>query len=678
MTERNLSARQRDALAREAREAFFGSPHGNALSAAMLAEPILASWRRSRAAAVPREGVSGDGRLPPRDLPLSEMRERNGHLLGHARGAMGDLAGQIGDSGCIVILSDAAANVLEIQGDPEFGRAAAYAGLRLGAAWREDLRGTNAIGVALHEAAPAEIVGSEHYLDCCAFLTCAAAPIRDAQGRIMGALAIAGHVLAHQEHTASLVRMGTRLIERRLFEVECADAWLVGLSARPEELSTLQEGLLAFSHEGRLQAADATAARQLAIPPARLSQLEFEMLFHESFDRLAAHLPGRSHGPLGLTRHDTSRWLARVVPPRGQRHDPDPPPLRPSHARRGRRVEAGAGQTLTLDDFTDTDPRMRAATERAARVAGKDIPLMILGESGVGKERFARACHLGGPRRDKPFVAVNCAAIPETLIESELFGYAPGAFTGARRDGHKGRIEQASGGTLFLDEIGDMPLALQTRLLRVLQERQVEPLGAAGPIPVDLAVVCATHSDLQAAVRVGQFRADLYFRIAGLIVTLPSLRERTDLAQLIREVIDDESGAPGQIAIADAALDALMRHRWPGNIRELVNTIRLALALLDARERCIGLHHLQESIVGELAGAAADADGPHAAPAAPAAAGAAGEPAAPLEAGVPSLKRLECEAIQACLDACGGNVSQAARQLGISRNTLYRKLGRCL
>ncbi|MCB1955452.1 MAG: sigma-54-dependent Fis family transcriptional regulator [Rhodocyclaceae bacterium] len=673
MTEPTKSARQRDALARKAREAFFESIQGDPASDAALAEHILASWRRSRAARVPTGFVPGDGHPADRGMPVSEMRERNGHLLGHARGAMGDLAGHIGGSGSIVILADASANVLEIQGDPGFARAADYAGLRIGATWREDLRGTNAIGVALQQAAPVEIVGSEHYLDNCAFLTCAAAPIRDAQARVMGVLAIAGHVLPHQEHTVSLVRMGTRLIERRLFEVECADAWLVGLSDRSENLGTLHEGLLAFAADGRLEAADATAARHLSIPLAHRGDLDFGMLFDEPFDRLYRPAAVESRSPLHLARRDGSRWPARVVPPRGapelaasmEDEAASPVLLR-------RRAPEAPAPVVTLARFTDADPRLKSAAERAARVVGKPIPLLILGESGVGKERFARACHLSGPRHGMPFVPVNCAAIPETLIESELFGYAPGAFTGARREGFKGRIEQAHGGTLFLDEIGDMPLALQTRLLRVLQERQIEPLGALRPVPVDLSVVCATHCDLQVAVKAGRFRADLYFRIAGLIVTLPSLRERADLSALIREVIDEESGLPGEVAVSSQAHAALLRHAWPGNIRELVNTVRVALALLDPHERRIDLHHLHESFAPQPDGSPEAAEPlPVGDPAPLPAADPAGTGADPV-----SLRRLERQTIEQCLEECGGNVSRAARRLGISRNTLYRKLGR--
>jgi len=172
-------------------------------------------------------------------------------------------------------------------------------------------------------------------------------------------------------------------------------------------------------------------------------------------------------------------------------------------------------------------------------VAGKGIPLLVLGASGVGKEMFARALHASSTRAARPFVAVNCAALPEHLIEAELFGYVPGAFTGAARGGSVGRLREAHGGTLFLDEIGDMPLALQTRLLRVLQDRQVIPLGSGTAHPVDFELVCATHCDLRAAVAAGRFRADLYYRINGLAVQLPALRERSDFEALTQRLLDE-------------------------------------------------------------------------------------------------------------------------------------------
>ena len=219
------------------------------------------------------------------------------------------------------------------------------------------------------------------------------------------------------------------------------------------------------------------------------------------------------------------------------------------------------------------DVRWRNVADKVRRVLGKPIALLIQGESGVGKELFARAAHDSGPRRGKPFVAINCAAVPENLIEAELFGYAPGAFTGARRDGSPGRLREAQGGTLFLDEVGDMPLAMQARLLRVLQERQVCPLGGGQSVAVDFFLICATHCKLREATELGRFRSDLYYRINGLTVQLPPLRERSDFAVLSQRLLCDLN-PQRRIHVAPELLVRLSAYTWPGNLRQYANALR--------------------------------------------------------------------------------------------------------
>jgi sigma-54 dependent transcriptional regulator, acetoin dehydrogenase operon transcriptional activator AcoR len=287
---------------------------------------------------------------------------------------------------------------------------------------------------------------------------------------------------------------------------------------------------------------------------------------------------------------------------------------------------------------------------------GKRIPILIGGETGAGKEMLARAIHQDSPRGDGPFVAVNCASLPETLIESELFGYAQGAFTGAARRGAVGKIVQANGGTLFLDEIGDMPLALQSRLLRVLQERVVEPLGAARAVPVDFVLICASNRKLRDLVALGEFREDLYYRVNGLAVTLPPLRERTDLRAVVRNILRTECFDGRVTSVDDTVLGLFERHRWPGNFRQLSNVLRTASAMLDGHEHRIGIEHLPRDFVDELD----DADDT-------------AEAGSPLAADV-SLADIEASAVSAALQAHDGNVSAAARALGVSRTTVYRKM----
>jgi len=306
-----------------------------------------------------------------------------------------------------------------------------------------------------------------------------------------------------------------------------------------------------------------------------------------------------------------------------------------------------------LGRLASGDTRVRRAIDRAHCVLNKPIPLLIQGESGVGKDMFAKAFHASSARSEGPFVALNCAAIPEHLIESELFGYEGGAFTGARREGAVGKFVQASGGTLFLDEIGDMPLSLQVRLLRVLQERVVLPLGGMQALPVDVSLICATHHQLQAAVAEGRFREDLYFRINGLTVTLPPLRERTDVIELADMMLAECAPRRG-LRLSQEVRALFLRHPWPGNLRQLHNVIRVAVALLDDDARTITLDHLSEEIV-ETAGDTVA--GPRS-----------------LSAQGADLRAMTRSAIDQALESTGGNVSAAARLLGISRNTLYRRM----
>jgi transcriptional regulator with PAS, ATPase and Fis domain len=364
------------------------------------------------------------------------------------------------------------------------------------------------------------------------------------------------------------------------------------------------------------------------------------------------------------------------------------------------------------------DPQIELVAQKLRRVIDRDIPLLILGETGTGKELVARAVHQDSLRARQAFVAVNCASIPESLIEAELFGYEDGAFTGARRKGAPGRIVQANGGTLFLDEIGDMPQALQARLLRVLQERSVTPLGSAKTIAVDIAVIGATHRNLREMINRHEFREDLYYRLNGLALRLPPLRERSDLEVVARRIVLAHRPTDPP-AISPQVMDLFRRYSWPGNIRQLANVLRTA-AVMSAGERSITTVHLSDDFLEEARsqaqagtappnrpGIAAMADtvmpasmaaaGPasRAAPAgwppgfdsaagghqhAPGAADALGERAArhalpPAEA-VPArtLEEAETELIRSTLQALGGNISAASKQLGISRNTIYRKL----
>jgi DNA-binding NtrC family response regulator len=312
-------------------------------------------------------------------------------------------------------------------------------------------------------------------------------------------------------------------------------------------------------------------------------------------------------------------------------------------------AESYAGETG--DTIIGESPRMLNAFKTIARVARSNATVLIRGESGTGKELIARKIHERSARSKAPFVAVNCAAIPEPLLESELFGHEKGAFTGAlgRR---VGRFERATGGTVFLDEIGDMSLPLQAKILRALQEREIERVGGNGPVPVDVRLIAATHRDLEQEVRAGRFREDLYYRLAVVVVQLPPLRERgEDLRLLIEHYLTRyarEYRKPVR-AVSREALQILSSHSWPGNVRQLRNVLESAVLLADA-EVLLPLHLPMELLTREEM--------------------------SPVQEPVPmmTLSELERKHIQRVLNASGGQMNVAAEILGIHRNTLRRKL----
>jgi sigma-54 dependent transcriptional regulator, acetoin dehydrogenase operon transcriptional activator AcoR len=612
------------------------------LADGLLDGTLYESWQRSRG-----YGLAPDGRTPgaphASGAQLARALERRRTFVAHAWPVMEFLSEQIADSQSIVVLADSQGMLLQALGDADFADKAARVALRPGAIWHEQWRGTNAVGTALAAARPVVVHGGEHYLERNAFLTCAAAPIIDPSGVLLGVLDISGDRRGYHRHTLGLVRSAARMVEHQLFQTRHGSGLFLRLHTRPEGIGTVTEGLVALSEDGWIVGANPAALAVLGLTRSDIGSARIERVLALEWPAL---LRERGRAPRAVTRADGSTlWLRLEGAPAAAPAFQAPP--KPADA---------------LAALDTGDAAMQAVTTRARRVLDKPIALLLQAESGAGKELFARACHASGPRAAAPFVAVNCAALPETLIEAELFGYRPGAFTGAARDGAPGRIREASGGTLFLDEIGDMPLAMQARLLRVLQERQVVPLGGGKPVDVDFQLICATHRKLREEVDAGRFREDLYYRINGLALQLPPLRERGDLPALVAAILR-ELAPRRELQVAPALMAAFARYRWPGNLRQLSNVLRTACALLGDDEGPIDFEHLPEDVAEELAAAppAARDDGPPAA-----------RDDGPAAEGELRLQAERC--VKQAVEACRGNLSEAARRLGISRNTLYRKL----
>ncbi|MDO8989522.1 MAG: sigma-54-dependent Fis family transcriptional regulator [Sideroxyarcus sp.] len=602
---------------------------------------VARSWRRSLDA-----GLMPTGRLADSEYCTgSNLRHAlagNHDLLAHSRPVMDYLFEQVRHSHSMVILADKRATLMHTMGDVDFLSKAERVALATGSSWLEQHRGTNAIGTSLAEGNSIEIHGAEHFLERNVFLTCAAAPIMSATGEMLGVIDISGDQRSRHPHTLGLVGMAARMIENRLVVAACRRHIRLHLHAQPEGIGSVAEGIIAVSEDGWIVGANRTGLALLRLTPADLGATPLTRHIDVRFEDLLARHKRRPDQPVQLRLRDGTALFAQVYAEQSALTITPP-------------AAALTPPNDALARLDTGDLRWRGATEKARRIAGKPIPLLIHGESGVGKELFARAVHDSGPRAEGPFVAINCAALPENLIEAELFGYSSGAFTGAKREGSIGRLREAHGGTLFLDEIGDMPLSMQTRLLRVLQERQVTPLGGGRAVDVDFALICATHCKLREQAEQGIFRSDLYYRINGLTVNLPALRERSDFRALTERLLA-YLNPKREISLAPDLMEQLGKHAWPGNLRQYSSVLRTAIAMLDEHEEQIDWRHLSDDLVEEL-----NALPLHSTPVAAAEA-------------PQNLKALSRTAIQHALESSRGNISEAARRLGISRQTLYRKL----
>jgi sigma-54 dependent transcriptional regulator, acetoin dehydrogenase operon transcriptional activator AcoR len=600
---------------------------------------------------------------------LKELQQRMGELLPVARAEMESLYEQIAGSGFAVILSDTQGVVLTTITDPALQREFRQAGLSIGALWDERHEGTNGIGTCLAEACPVTVHREEHFRGYNLSLSCSGAPILDPHGSIIAVLdastANSSDSRLIQRHTMALVNMSAHLISRWNFLNEFSRSWILRFHSRPEFVGLLHEALVAMDGAGNILAVNESALLQLGCSTRKaLVGESIEKVFQFDFatlERRAQFEPSTIWPVRDLAHGRRFFAIARA-------------PLRPA----ARTLELAAPNPIAETPETGEamqhrsgqhhvgeDAQMRKNLTFGRQLFAKQVPILLQGATGTGKEAFAKALHQSGLWFDKAFVTVNCAAIPESLIESELFGYTRGAFTGAVKEGRAGKILQSNGGTLFLDEIGDMPLMLQTRLLRVIEEREVVPLGSDQAIPVNLHVISATHRDILQMIQDGDFREDLYYRLNGITLHLPLLRDRGDKAELIHTLLREENAGQESIEIAEDAFRKLLDYSWPGNIRQLRNALRTASAL--CRDGIIRLSNLPQEILHT------DANGRARAPAS-AAGNVEAASAAAMNLPSAALRDAECAALLRELERMHWNISRTAQALGISRNTLYRKI----
>ncbi|SDE51131.1 sigma-54-dependent Fis family transcriptional regulator [Desulfuromonas thiophila] len=621
---------------------------GQPLPKGILPDPIRRSWQRCR------EKNLDIARHPNEISRVSQgavdrFLERSKELFIYAEPVMSELQEQISATHSAVVLCDANGVVLHASGDPAFIDKTHHLNLQPGGIWTEEAIGTNAIGTALVERVPVSVHSSEHFLIANQQISCSAAPIFDAYEKIVGVLDVSSDCGVDHRHTLALVCMSAQIIENQIFASSCKGSILLHFHLRPEFIGTLYGGIVAISPSGKLLACNRFARAILGLESSSLIGQDIHALFTFSPAQFASHLNDLTAQAIRIQLHNGSTLFGRF------QFAAESAWSTISSADKQQKVKSvsdASRETKHLDALNHGDPVLEMAIKKAKKIINYDIPLIIQGESGSGKEMFAKAFHEESLRRNKPFVALNCAAIPENLIESELFGYCDGAFTGARKTGYAGKIKQADGGTLFLDEIGDMPLNLQVRLLRVLQERSVTPLGGTKSLVVDLRIVCATNKRLFDEVKAGRFREDLYYRLNGLVIELPPLRKRQDKLRLAQKILEqDRKHVP--VEFSNQVLNLFVQHNWPGNIRQMVNVIRTALALSDGNNQ-IRLEHLPDDFLQQSENKT--------------------ELANSEKSATCCLKTQGDFLIHQTLRQENGNMSAAASKLGISRSTLYRKM----
>jgi transcriptional regulator of acetoin/glycerol metabolism len=609
------------------------------------ASMVHQSWARC----VRDHGLDPSKPTPARILPAGELRahqQQLEHFLRTARAGMEDMYRRVADLGYMVLLTDAEGITVDYIGHPAWDDQLRRAGLYLGADWNEAHAGTCGVGTCLVERAPMTCHQTEHFDATHIALTCTTAPLFDHGGKLTAILDVSALHSPEAKESQHLVRhlvaIYARMIEDADFLRHFRGQWILRLGRAHGLVEVAGEAMLAFDEGGTIVGANGGArqafgsgddARQAGLVGSAIAEL--------------LHMPMQAIWQLG---HGALPFAQMLQLPHGEYEAS----LLAPRVRRPAAPAASAARPTDrlppLEHIAGDDPAMRKLLAQARRLVDRGIHVLIEGETGSGKEVLARALHGASARAAMPFVAVNCASIPESLIESELFGYTAGSFTGGRSKGMKGLIAQADRGTLFLDEIGDMPLSLQTRLLRVLAEGEVLPLGGDSPQRVDLAVIAATHRRLPELVATGRFREDLYFRLCGAVLQLPPLRVRQDRRHLVETLFNEEAATMASHArLSEAAMERLLAHDWPGNLRELRNVLRRALALCTGDWVEVDELQLPARAAGALRAA----------------------PSQALPAAAPDATQL----IE-LLKRHRWHVAKAAAELGVCRATVYRHMKR--
>lgn len=631
---------------------------------------VAESWERCRTAGIdPHGGVCGNV-LEGKDL--DKLLDDNKELIEISKPILNSLYSFLEGSGYYIVLANADIYVVDFFGDPKMEKEAARIKYMKGACWREEYVGSTTLGIMPHVLAPLQMAGAEHYCSMSHAFTCSAAPIIGEAGDFLGLVNVSGPMKDVHKHTLGMVVAATeaiqhsRVIIQKNRQLENNNKYMTNI------LKTVSEAIIVYDDKKRIKLVNPAAAGIIGtdvkegakidtvIKVTREHNIFNASEYHDIECTLSAKGGKKSCLVSGMPIIENCFVTGTVAVIR---------PIETVHKLINKYGNTQA--RIQLEDIVGESAKIKKIFKMARQAASTDGNILLQGESGTGKDVFSQAIHNLSKRRDGPFVAVNCGAIPRDLVGSELFGYTEGAFTGAARGGRPGKFELASKGTIFLDEIGDMPLEQQVNLLRVLQERRVIRIGGSGEIPVDVRVICASNKSLKEEMERGNFREDLFYRLNVISINIPPLRERKeDIEYLFRHFVSSigENAGYGVKEINPEIFRYLRNYGWPGNVRELQNVVERMMSF--SLTNTLSEEDLPEDILYYFGAEPDETSSP-------------GSP--PERAGAVSLDRIraqtrrrgenaERQIIQKTLLEHSGNVSRAAQAMGLSRNTLYRKM----
>ncbi|KAB2333323.1 sigma-54-dependent Fis family transcriptional regulator [Cytobacillus depressus] len=567
------------------------------------------SWKRCHTFGLSPTGPVNDILFTGKKL--QKVLKKNEYLIKHTTAILEKLYPTIHSSGLVTVIVDRNGTIIHKIGKLDIDES--FDHFPIGSNWSEEIKGTNAIGLAIYEKKSIITHAEHHFYVKNHFLTCAASPIFSPSGDFIGAVNISARKELFHPSMVSLASMIVEAVQNRLLMDRVKQEKLLALKEMEYAANICLTPHLTLDHERRIIRAN-QPARQL-LGSDCIGQ-EFHMKDGYSVD---------------ITDDQSNKVFRSVV-----------------SLHRNSKKTLSDQNLYTITDIIGSCEKIVSVRKMVKKAALSDYPIIIYGESGTGKELIAQSLHSTGPRKIKPFIAVNCSAIPESLIESELFGYERGAFTGAKREGATGKFEAADGGTIFLDEIGDMPLKAQAALLRVLQEKSVTRIGGDTVRVIDTRVIAATNKNLREEVQAGRFRGDLYYRLRGIFITLPPLRNRTDIIELAEHLIT-ELDSPF-IRLSNDAKQKLISYHWPGNIRELKSVLMQASFFAEDHEINGKDLHFEDEF--ERQPSLGDSE---------------------VNTSL-SLMDTEKSAILKALHSVEWNITRAANILQISRNTLYMKI----